>query len=229
MVAILQRTEKAMVGAGAADADHDIRGLLAEALGTTLDSLAVGIVIVANKGRILHANQAARLMLATKSPIQSHGGCLAAREARATQELREAIAEAEHEGSRIGVAGIGVPLVGRDMTAATAHVLPLGRPGTHVESATLATASVFVTRAECGVPADLDIVARIFGFTPAETRLLTQLVTGASLGEAATALGVSEATAKTHRNHIFMKAGVSRRTDLLTLIGRLVPPILRTA
>ena len=45
--------------------------------------------------------------------------------------------------------------------------------------------------------------------------------------EAAGSLGITEATAKTHRNHIFMKAGVSRRTELLALIGRLLPPIRR--
>jgi DNA-binding CsgD family transcriptional regulator len=48
-----------------------------------------------------------------------------------------------------------------------------------------------------------------------------------SLIEAASALGITEATARTHRNHIFTKTGVSRRTDLLALVGRLVPPIRR--
>jgi predicted nucleic acid-binding protein len=47
------------------------------------------------------------------------------------------------------------------------------------------------------------------------------------LTEAASALGITEATARTHRNHIFTKTGVSRRTDLLALVGRLVPPIRR--
>jgi DNA-binding CsgD family transcriptional regulator len=76
-------------------------------------------------------------------------------------------------------------------------------------------------------PADFGTVARIFSLTPAEARLLQQLVAGASLTEAASALGVTEATARTHRNHIFTKTGVSRRTDLLALVGRLVPPVRR--
>jgi DNA-binding CsgD family transcriptional regulator len=61
----------------------------------------------------------------------------------------------------------------------------------------------------------------------AEVRLLQLLVSGASLMEAGAALGITEATARTHRNHIFTKTGVSRRTDLLALVGRLVPPIRR--
>jgi DNA-binding CsgD family transcriptional regulator len=86
---------------------------------------------------------------------------------------------------------------------------------------------VFVTRVETALPVDVGVAARIFRFTPAETRLLKQLMAGASLTEAAAALGVSVATVKTHRNHIFMKAGVSRRTELMALIGRLLPPIRR--
>jgi hypothetical protein len=55
--------------------------------------------------------------------------------------------------------------------------------------------------------------------------LLGELVGGASLSEAAVALGIAEATARTHRNHIFTKTGVSRRTDLMLLVWRLAPPI----
>jgi DNA-binding CsgD family transcriptional regulator len=78
-------------------------------------------------------------------------------------------------------------------------------------------------------PVDIGTVARIYGLTPAETRVLQHLIAGASITEAATALGVSETTAKTHRNHIFLKTGVSRRTDLFALIARLVPPIRRAS
>ena len=93
-----------------------------------------------------------------------------------------------------------------------------------------ATAAVdFVARANMMLPVDVGTVARIYGLTPAETRALQHLVAGASLTEAATALGVSETTAKTHRNHIFLKIGVSGRTDLFALIGRLVPPIRRAS
>jgi DNA-binding CsgD family transcriptional regulator len=74
-------------------------------------------------------------------------------------------------------------------------------------------------------PFETGTLIQNFHLTPAEARLLQQLVSGASLHEAASALGIAEATARTHRNHIFTKIGVSRRSDLLLLVGRLVPPI----
>ena len=179
---------------------------------------------MSDKAEILHANAAALRMLDARSPILSLGGRIAALHAEATRELRLAIDLARSEEARLRGVGIGVPLIEKDMSAATAHILPLGRSGGEVAGP---AAAIFVARVEPVIPDDLGILSRIFRFTPAETRLLKEIMSGASLNEAARVLGIGEATAKTHRNHIFMKAGVSRRAELLALIGRLLPPIRR--
>ena len=212
-------------------ASHDlaVEAYLTEALGTTLDKLAVGVIIVTEDARILHANAAARHMLEARSPVVSVGGCLGALDAELTKELRRAITLVRTDAAHIGGSGIGVPLTDKDMTAAAAHVLPLARRDAREGGGTTSAAVVFVARANMMPPADIGTVARIYGLTPAETRVLQHLMAGASLAEAATALGVSETTAKTHRNHIFLKTGVSRRTDLFALIARLVPPIRRAS
>jgi len=89
--------------------------------------------------------------------------------------------------------------------------------------------AVFVARATASPLTDIRTVARVYSLTPAEARLVQQLIAGASLTEAATALGIAEATARTHRNHIFTKTGMSRRADLLALITRLIPPVRPSA
>jgi DNA-binding CsgD family transcriptional regulator len=190
--------------------------------------LTVGVIIVGHDACVLHANQVARHMLDAGWPLASLGGRLAALQAEVTKELRKAIAVVHDDSERIGAVGIGVPLMHAGRTAAAAHVLPLAQRYLQARSKPQAIAAVFVAPAGTHLPLEVGTVARIFGLTPAETRLLQQLVAGASLGEAAAALGVSEATTRTHRNHIFMKAGVSRRTDLLALIGHLIPPIYCT-
>lgn len=209
------------VGGKTVPLDDHLKSYLFEALGSTLDSIVIGVLIVAAQGRILHANQAARHMLAARSPIVSLGGCLGALQPDVTKELRCAIATAQEHAHGIAGTGIGVPLLDKNMVAATAHVLPLACGNPCAPNA----AAVFVTPAGAALPADIGTVARIFSLTPAEARLLQHLISGASLSEAARALGVTEATARTHRNHIFTKTGVSRRTDLLVLVTRLIPPI----
>jgi DNA-binding CsgD family transcriptional regulator len=165
-------------------------------------------------------------MLDARSPIIASGGCLAALHAEGTNELMKAVELAHDDEGRIGATGIGVPLMHQDMPATIAHVLPLARGNLRTRLVPQAAAAVFIAPAGTPLPVDLGTVARMFGLTPAETRQLDQLMAGATLAEAAAALGVSKATARTHREHIFAKTGVSRRGDLVALVGRLVPSVL---
>lgn len=207
----------------------DMKRLETQALGAALDSVATGVVVVGDNASILHANESARQMLNAGTPIAAFGGRLSALKPDVTQELMKAIHLAQSDESTIGAAGIGVPLVDKNMSAATATVLPLAG-GTHrTRLVPRATAAVFVASAGEPAPADIGTVARVFGLTPTETRLLEHLVTGDSLSRIALTLGVTVATAKTHRRHIFAKMGVARRTDLLALVGRLVPAVRRPA
>ena len=144
-----------------------------------------------------------------------------------TKELRTAIATAQIENAHIGAVGIGVPLVDKEMTAATAHVLPLANARSHATHPEHANCRSLCGAGDSTPLTDIRTVARVYSLTPAEARLVEQLISGASLTEAANALGIAEATARTHRNHIFTKTGVSRRTDLLALITRLIPPVRR--
>jgi DNA-binding CsgD family transcriptional regulator len=203
----------------------DARTIENERLGATLDAVAVGVVLVGAEGMILHVNNAARCMLDARSPIAAVGGRLAALQSDITNELQKAIHIARTDEAKIGVAGIGVPLIHQDMASATAHVLPLSRGNLRTRLAPQAVAAVFIVPAGMPIPADLSTVGRVFGLTPAETRMLAQFVAGASIAGAAAALGISQATAKTHQVHIFEKTGVARRSELLALIARLIPPI----
>jgi DNA-binding CsgD family transcriptional regulator len=202
--------------------DGDGKSDLWTLLSGALDSLAPGIVIIANRARILYANKAAREMLAAKSPIIAIGGELAASQHETTKELRRAIAASRSRLPNGHAAGVGVPLADGVTGAFTAYALPL--PCGAYPSGEAPTA-IFVMRGGRAAPLDLSAVAGLFRLTPAEVRLLRYLVSGASLGEAAAALGIAEATARTHRNHIFIKTGVSRRSELQYLVCNLLPPV----
>ena len=205
--------------------DKHVNPSLAEALSLTLDNIAVGVVIVGDDLRILHANHAARHMFSARSPIVSLGSHLAALRADLTNELKQAIAHIIQSGYR--QSGIGVPLVNRDMTAAAAHVMPLNSCASLASSATQAVATIFVTSASKASQVDLGTVARTFRLTRVEGRLLRNLVSGKTLREAADAVGATETAATSLQSDIFVKVGVSSLTDLMILIGNLVPPIFQ--
>jgi DNA-binding CsgD family transcriptional regulator/PAS domain-containing protein len=203
----------------------DMRALQSQALGATLDSLSIGVVIVAEEARILQANVAASLMFNDGGPILSSGGKLSATAPEATAELRRAIEIARSDETSIGNVGIGVALPMEDGERAIAHVLPLARGDIRTRLVAQGTAAIFVTRENAGPPASYAAIASTFGLTPAEARLLERLAQGQTLAEAAKALNIAETTAKTHLAHLFEKMGISRQADLVALVARLIPPL----
>jgi DNA-binding CsgD family transcriptional regulator len=203
----------------------DSKKIEASVLAATLDRLAMGVVVVADEGRILQANEAAREMFSAGRPVRSVNGRLTSRNPAANDELAKAIVMARSNEARIGASGIGVTLTGAAEQAAVAHVLPLAGGDLRTRLVPQATAAVFVTQAGTSQPSDIAAVAASFGLTHAETRILRHLIAGAPLVEAAKALGIVEATARTHLQRIFAKTRTSRQSDLFTLITRLLPQV----
>jgi DNA-binding CsgD family transcriptional regulator len=67
-------------------------------------------------------------------------------------------------------------------------------------------------------------LAKIYGLTPAELRVLLAMSPGLGIKEAADILGIGETTAKTHLQRIFSKTGTSKQTELTILLRNSVPP-----
>ncbi len=63
-----------------------------------------------------------------------------------------------------------------------------------------------------------DVIRQIFGFTPAEAMLSMELINGRSLDEAAEVIGIRRNTARAHLRSIFIKAGVTRQSELLRVL-----------
>lgn len=203
----------------------ETRTVAAESLADTLDRLSLGVGILGEGGRILHANMAARAMMAKGRPIRSEGGRLAAGRAEETAALRSAIALASHDEAEPGATGFGLPLTARESGTALAHVLPLARRDASRRMLPRATAAVFVATRDATAAPRLDGFARAFGLSPAEARLLARLVAGETPAEAALALGIALATAKTQLAHLLAKTGTARQADLRALVARLCPPL----
>ena len=64
-----------------------------------------------------------------------------------------------------------------------------------------------------------DVLARERSLSPRETEVLRLLAQGKSLSGVARELFIAEGTAKAHTQHIYEKTGVTRRQELLELVG----------
>jgi DNA-binding CsgD family transcriptional regulator len=201
----------------------DLTGALTILMAEALDALRCAVVLTNEGGTILHANCVAEHMLDEGSPIQSVQGILQATGPSAASELRGALALAAGNEAGIGKTGLAIRLSGPDVPPILAHVLPLTGSEFRTRLQPSAVAAVFI-----GAPPDAqdgaDALAAAFGLTPAETRLLASLFAGRTLAEAATTLGITRPTAKTHLEHIFLKTGVTRQAELMRLWTGLISP-----
>src|SRR5262249_32894072 len=190
----------------------DAQAIETARMAETLDALKLGGVLANEDSRILHANRAAEEMMRDDGPLRGRGGVLRAEGGAASLEIRSAIKQAARNESGIGKTGLAVRLTEEDEAPVVAHVLPLvgGEVRSRLEPA--AVAAVFVN-AKVDDAVSAQAVATTFGQTPAETRVLTRILTGSTVAEAAADLGVAASTARTHLDSIFAKTGVSRQSE----------------
>jgi DNA-binding CsgD family transcriptional regulator len=193
----------------------------------TLDGLSAGMFLVDEAGRIMHVNASGCAMLAEGSVLRAVGSKLTAIEPNATLALNEVFAVAGGGDAAIGIKGIAVPLKCIGGECYTAHVLPLSS-GTRQAAAAryAAVAAVFVRKAEVAAPSLPEVIAKHYGLTPTELRVLLSIVQVGGVPETAETLGVSESTVKTHLHRLFNKTGTTRQAELVKLVAGFSNPLV---
>jgi DNA-binding CsgD family transcriptional regulator len=203
------------------------RSAQAATFGDTIDGLGAGVILVDAGGRIAHTNAAADDMLRAGDPVCAVAGRLSAGNPRSDHALRNLYAAACSEDDAVGLKGIAVPLTARSGERFVAHALPMRSGRRRTAGASLgAAAAVFIRKAGLSVPAMPEVVARSYGLTPAELRVLMAIVEVGGVPEAAEALGVGEATVKTHLHRLFAKTGRRRQADLVKLVAGFASPLV---
>ncbi|MDZ5697995.1 LuxR C-terminal-related transcriptional regulator [Chelativorans sp. M5D2P16] len=202
----------------------DARAIERERMVQALDALACGVVLTDERGAILHSNRAAERMLCEGAAIRESRGVLEAKVPAAARELRNAIRQAACDEAGMGKAGLSVRLTDIDALPLFAHLLPMTGSDLRTSLQPAAVAAVFIG-SEPDAESEAEMIARTFGLTRAETRLLTCLLAGRMLAEAAGDLGIAPTTARTHLDNIFLKSGVSRQAELMRLARQVALPV----
>jgi DNA-binding CsgD family transcriptional regulator len=207
----------------------DMRTLEAGTLAATLDMFALGVILIGEDARILHANEAARNMFEAGTAVTSRDGVLTVRAQAFTDQIAAATAPQARRAPATRTP-VGVPLLDAKQRAgqppaAMAYVLPLVTAGLEARLMPQALAAVFITTVEADPDLMLAAATATYGLTAAETRLLGPIRQGLSVPQTAQALCVSENTIKTQLARIYAKTGVSRQAELVALLANLAPPV----
>lgn len=193
----------------------------------TLDGLSAGMFLVDAKGRVVHANASGHALIAEGVVLRSSCGRLMPTDAEAARALNEIFSSANGGDVAVGIKGIAVPLTAGDGEQYAVHVLPLTSGARRGAGASFAAvAAVFIRKASIEAPSPPEIIAKHFGLTPTELRVMLAIVQVGGVPETADALGIGEATVKTHLHRVFGKTGAARQADLVKLVAGFANPLV---
>ena len=194
----------------------------------TLDGLAACMFLADGAGRIVHANASGHMMLAQGGVLRSVDGKLVANDTKAAEVLNDLFGTVGISDASVGTKGIAVPLIANDGDYHVAHVLPLTAGARrHAGLNYAAAAALFVHKAASEISAPPEIIAKLYGLTPSELRVLLAIVQAGGVREAARTLGIGEQTVKTHLHRLFSKTDTSRQAELVKLVAGFSSPLVR--
>jgi DNA-binding CsgD family transcriptional regulator len=198
----------------------DLNQVQTKTFADAIDGFAAGVFLVDGQGRLVHANASGQAMLDTADPLTLVQGVLVFSDEAANHALHEAFSAAGLGDEAVATRGIAVPLKSRAGEPFLAHILPL-TSGMRREAgrSTSAVAALFVRRASIDLPTAINAAAQLYGFTPAEERVLRALIEVGGVAAVAAMLGAARSTVKRHVEHLFAKTGTKRQVELVRLIA----------
>lgn len=186
------------------------RTIADECASTGLDARAEPTFHVDAHRRLLHLNAAARRLLDTERPAAIRLATLTFRDPATDHRFAEALARAtRHHCPR----GDSFEISDDDGTRWRAHLSPRRIAGRWVAMLLLESPEL---------PRGLEQrLPSLYGLTQAETRIARLVAQGLQAREIGDRLAVSTATVRTHLQHIFHKMGISKATQLASLLASL--------
>lgn len=199
---------------------------LQQSLRQMVDRLPVAFLLVRPSGRVEFSNRLAQSMLEHGNGISlTPEGHISTRFPGDTAELKRLIrvtatcgngnGEINGHGEHFMISrGAGrLPLICVVHPASGLHAMSIGGRE--------AGATLLIKDPSIECSDDLADFSAIYRLTGAERRLTQLLVDGLGLFEAASKLGITKNTARTHMRNIYSKIGTNRQTDLIRLHGQL--------
>ena len=191
------------------------------------EGLGTGVFLVDAGARIVHANIAGRAILGGEGPLRSIQGRLVTRDPIIDRTFRAAVAALARCSPETGDGIDAIALFAENGEAYVAHLLPLSsEAGPRAGIGSAIVAAVFVHKAGMDRPSLPESVARHFGLTPTELKVLLGIVEMGGAPEVADALGIGDNTVKTHLGRLYQKTGTRRQADLVKLVAGYSTPFV---
>ena len=186
----------------------------------TLNLLSTGMALVDRDGRLLMANRSASRLFDLGDGLTLVHGKIGAVKRDQLEQLRDLVdrACAGHAGDGAAPTFAGVMTVerGDGVRPLTLMVAPV-QLGDAAENES-PVAAIFIRDLEVRQSVPPEILATLFGLTPAEARVVVELVKGKRPQEVADDLSVSLNTVRNQLKQVFSKTNTGRQSELISLV-----------
>jgi DNA-binding CsgD family transcriptional regulator len=179
-----------------------------------LDRLEQGVLLTDTKARVVFANRATQSLFA-EGALKLRERVVCAQAAADTAALHGMIAGCA-DATQIDAGGY-LPVARGSGRPLSLLVIPMRSPIPWLPQAQPA-AVIFITDPERAALPEAAQLQRQFGFTPAESRFVVEILKGDGIAAAAERLGILPGTARTHLHRVLAKTGTRRQADLVRLI-----------
>lgn len=192
-----------------------------------LDMLMVGLVLLDDQGRVAIANRAAREVCEGTGAISLLAdGRVRAWQPASDAKLQRLIADTAAAATGKGQSDGGSVVIAKRQGkgCVLAEMTPLRDDG-FADGDRLAGTALFLLDPESSRGISMEGLARIFGLTPTEHAVASDLAAGSSPAEIAEQRSRSVETIRSQIKRIFSKTGANSQVELLRLAAKLTPPI----
>lgn len=193
---------------------------LNEGLSEALTRVGVGVFILDSSGQVIFSNEAARELAGEIDAVKGRLSVRDASGARALtsligQYLDSSVPEAvESKPILVSRAGSSRPLA--------LYAFPVSEANSLDSFLAQAKVVVLLVDSNTDDPPDPSMIRDLMGLTLSEARIASLIGSGLPPKQAAERLGIAEETARSVLKRVFAKVGVSRQSELVSLMTRLM-------
>ncbi|WP_135078768.1 LuxR family transcriptional regulator [Terasakiella sp. SH-1] len=184
-----------------------------------LNKLPMGVVIVDKSAQVLFMNNNASDIFAQSDGVDvGPTGVFRTAKVGETKNLHTMIADAAIDIGEDEDREGGAMIVSRPSMRRSFSLLVVPLPDEDDISSDEGKVAVFINDPEKFNEPPTNVLARLYGLTEAEARLLQGLIVGKKLETFADEVGVSMNTVRSHLKQVFRKTGTNRQPELVSLV-----------
>jgi len=187
-------------------------------LGHVIANAGFGLILVAANRKIICANHVAEKLMLRGSGLRRERGCICASDFSTSRKLQSLISSAASQ--PIGEALPGGSIIlsdGNRLAPLVVHVVPLSPTFLFPSDRNRPAAGLFIVDRWRSIANRVRVFSDLFDLTPAEARVLAQLISGEGLTIVGKRLNIARSTARTHLVRILGKTGAHRQAEVVRL------------